>query len=46
LPPGIRLTRRGHLIGTPTTPGLFGFTVQVVDVRGFVGNRAYRLRIH
>jgi len=31
LPPGITLAKSGLLAGTPTTPGAYSFTVQVVD---------------
>jgi hypothetical protein len=31
LPPGLDLTAAGKIIGTPTTPGTYNFTVQVVD---------------
>ncbi|HVN85565.1 MAG TPA: putative Ig domain-containing protein [Candidatus Binatia bacterium] len=31
LPPGIGLLERGELRGTPSTPGVFHFTVGVVD---------------
>jgi hypothetical protein len=45
LPPGLKLSRRGKLQGTPTDAGLYSFTVQVQDGRGFVSEQAYRLRI-
>ncbi len=33
LPPGIRLQSAGSLVGRPTTPGHYSFTVQVVDTK-------------
>jgi len=39
LPPGISLGSTGSLSGTPTTPGVYNFTVQASDP---LGNRAQR----
>ncbi len=37
LPPGLSLDTSGNITGTPTTPGTYNFTVQVVDPIGNVG---------
>ncbi|KQQ10878.1 putative Ig domain-containing protein [Rathayibacter sp. Leaf296] len=34
LPPGLSLSAAGHLIGTPTTAGTYGFTVSAVSSAG------------
>ena len=45
LPPGLTLSEGGLLQGTVTTPGLFGFTLQVRDNTGTVFTRAYTLPV-
>jgi pseudomonalisin len=37
LPPGLSLSTSGVISGTPTTPGVYNFTVQVTDT---IGNSA------
>jgi hypothetical protein len=40
LPPNIRLSDGGRLSGTPTTPGTFIFTIEVIDIfDGFIVDR-------
>lgn len=34
LPPGLSMDTSGNITGTPTTPGVYAFTVQVVDTLG------------
>jgi hypothetical protein len=45
LPPGLTLTATGVLSGTPTTAGIFSFTVTVTDSNGRSGSRAYALAV-
>ncbi|RWM51652.1 MAG: autotransporter outer membrane beta-barrel domain-containing protein, partial [Mesorhizobium sp.] len=45
LPPGVSLTGGGTLAGTPTTAGVYNFTVTATDANGFIGARAYALSI-
>ena len=45
LPPGITLAKSGLLSGTPTTPGAFSFTVQVVDSSQNSGTKTFQLTI-
>ncbi len=45
LPPGLSLATSGALTGTPSTTGLFSFTVRVTDNFGYTGERQYSLRI-
>ncbi len=45
LPPGINLAKSGLLAGTPTTPGAYSFTVQVVDANNNSGTKTFQLTI-
>ena len=45
LPPGITLAQSGLLAGTPTTPGAYSFTVQVVDSSQNSGTKTFQLTI-
>lgn len=46
LPPGLTLNgTTGQLSGTPTTSGLFSFTITATDSTTATGSRAYTLRI-
>ncbi len=45
LPNGISLTTGGAINGTPTTPGIFNFTVTATDSNGCTGSRAYAVTI-
>src|SRR5579864_5572804 len=50
LPPGLSLATNGNLTGTPTTTGLFGFTIQVSDspaqsLAAQVSTLAFSLRV-
>ena len=45
LPPGLTLSDGGLLQGAPTTPGLYGFTVQLRDNSGTVFTRSYTLQV-
>lgn len=45
LPPGITLDKSGVLSGTPTTPGAYSFTVQVVDSSQNAGTKTFQLTI-
>ncbi|MCB1224233.1 MAG: putative Ig domain-containing protein [Verrucomicrobiales bacterium] len=45
LPPGVTLSPGGVLSGTPTTGGVYGFTVGVTDNQGCTGERSYTLTI-
>jgi uncharacterized protein (TIGR03437 family) len=46
LPPGLTLSLAGLLSGTPTSVGLFNFTVQATLANGCAGTRAYTLVIN
>jgi len=47
LPTGLSLTANtGNIAGTPTFGGLYSFDVQIKDVNGLVGQRAYTLKIN
>ncbi|MEO8486256.1 MAG: Ig-like domain repeat protein [Betaproteobacteria bacterium] len=43
LPPGLALAEDGKIVGAPTTPGTYAFTVRVRDVLQQVDVRAYEL---
>ena len=45
LPSGLTLSAAGAITGTPTTPGLFTFTVQALDNTGCPGSRPYSIAI-
>ena len=45
LPPGLLLSPTGTITGTPTTPGLFSFTVQATATGGCPGSQAYSILI-
>ena len=44
-PPGLTLGSDGTLSGTPTTAGIFTFTVQATDAAGCSGSREYTLAV-
>ena len=46
LPPGIMLSSDGVISGTPTLPGSYTFTVQVLDYWNFSDNQEYTLQIN
>lgn len=45
LPPGMTLNSSGTLLGAPTQPGLYNFTVTVIDADGCRATRNYQLRV-
>ena len=45
LPPGLDLTTRGALAGTPSARGTYTFTVGATDSRGTLGTRTYSLTV-
>jgi hypothetical protein len=45
LPTGLTLSATGTIAGTPTTAGLFNFTVRATDSVGCIGARSYTLAI-
>lgn len=45
LPPGLTLFTNGVISGTPTTPGTYGFTVQVTDGNSAMTNQVFSLSI-
>ncbi|MGE0884224.1 MAG: putative Ig domain-containing protein [Blastocatellales bacterium] len=45
LPDGLSLSPTGLLSGTPTTMGVFNFTVSATDVNSCVGSRSYTVAI-
>lgn len=45
LPPGLVLGAGGSLTGTPTTAGLYSFTVTSVDAHGCPGSQAYTVAV-
>jgi hypothetical protein len=46
LPSGLRLdSATGRIIGIPTVPGTFSFTVDAIDVSGHTAKAVYRLNI-
>ncbi len=45
LPPGLTLASGGALTGTPTTAGVFNFTVKAMDLNSCMGTRAYTVTI-
>jgi hypothetical protein len=45
LPPGLQLTSRGDLAGTPSTAGTYSFTAGVSDSRGTTADRTYSITI-
>lgn len=45
LPPGLNLSAAGVITGTPTTLGLFSFTIQATDALGCLGSRPYSILI-
>ena len=46
LPPGLTLSSGGSLSGTPTTEGMFTFTIQAQDRNGCTGSRQYTVTIN
>ncbi len=46
LPPGLTLTGGGLLSGTPTTVGVFSFTVQAANPQGCVGTQTYSITVN
>jgi hypothetical protein len=46
LPPGVVLSSSGTLSGTPTTAGLFTFTVRGTDAAGCFAERSYTLAVN
>ena len=45
LPPGLQVTSRGALAGTPTSRGTYSFTVGVSDSRGTTADRTYSFTV-
>ncbi len=45
IPPGISLTETGVLTGTPFVPGIYTFTIRVVDAAGSYFDRTYTLPV-
>lgn len=45
LPPGLTLATNGVISGVPTTPGTYGFTVQVTDGNSAMTNQVFSLSI-
>lgn len=45
LPPGLTLSSAGVLSGTPTTPGIYTFSVMVEDSQGTTAFRSYTLTV-
>lgn len=45
LPPGLRLTAAGQILGTPDQTGVSRFRVRVVDSAGDVASQTYSLRV-
>jgi uncharacterized protein YhjY with autotransporter beta-barrel domain len=45
LPPGLALATGGALNGTPTTPGVYNFTVEGTDTEPNSGTRAYTINV-
>jgi hypothetical protein len=45
LPPGLTLSRKGVLSGTPSTQGSFNFAVRATDAMGCSGRTVYTLQI-
>jgi uncharacterized protein (TIGR03437 family) len=45
LPPGMSIQREGTISGTPSSPGLYPFTLAVTDARGNSANRSCSLRV-
>ena len=45
LPPGLTLNASGVLSGTPTTPGIFNFTIVATGFNGCPGSRSYSVSI-
>jgi len=45
LPPGLDLTTRGALAGTPSARGTFTFTVGATDSRGTLGTRTFSVTV-
>lgn len=45
LPNGLTLSSNGVLSGTPTTEGIFSFTIQATDTRGCTGKRQYTISV-
>ncbi|WP_236585435.1 putative Ig domain-containing protein [Dyella sp. EPa41] len=46
LPPGIGLSSSGVLSGTPTTAGIYNFTITAADGVGFTGSQAYTFTVN
>jgi len=45
LPPGLSLSAEGVVMGEPTTPGTFGFTVEVSDESGQTVSKACAIKV-
>jgi len=45
LPPGLLISNDGELSGTPTTPGLYTFTVAAVDQLGVNAQRQFQISV-
>lgn len=45
LPPGVSLSSSGELAGTPTTPGIYTFTVKATDTDGMTGVQEFTVQI-
>jgi hypothetical protein len=45
LPPGLMLVSSGVVVGTPTEPGTFRFSVTVMDAKGASASKEYSIRI-
>jgi uncharacterized protein (TIGR03437 family) len=46
LPPGVSLATNGSLVGTPTTPGTYTFTIRVTDGTGASAEREFSITIN
>lgn len=45
LPPGLSLSPSGLLSGTPTSPGVYSFSLSVTDASGFTVTNSYTMRV-
>jgi hypothetical protein len=45
LPPGLTFTPDGNLTGTPTTPGVWEFTVRVTDSKGVSATKTFQATV-